>query len=804
MVSRPSSERDPVHDVNGSTTAMLTLATRSETVARWRVLVLVALVSAIWSGATLAAIAGARRTANVVDRFLVATEASDASFGIERGGVDPDDLLNAVAAQPAVVEADLLWYASTGLAFDQGYFINLVGAIHGRWGRDFDLPIVLRGRTADPTRPEEVMITRRVADLLGVEVGDELAMPTWDRAEYEAWHDERGAYPEFRGPRVDVTVVGIVTITADLDASEETGLLIVVSPAFVDRWASSIGENGFAVPVTLRDASANSETLVPAIETVLGESVSVGSTADAVAQLRDATRTSSVGLIVFAVLVGLAGSVVVAFAIAREVRRAATRLAPMRALGATPRQFAMSAAVPIVPAAVGGAVLGAVVAVAASAAFPLAPGRVAEPESGMRFDPVVLAGGVVTIAAMLLIALVTAMSGTHRKRGRTRTLAPGPLSSSSGPTATVGFVRALGGDGARARLALVCLMVAGFVATTWFGQHLSRLGAEPNAWGYTWSSSPELGFEPGVFEEAVEQTMDTPGVASVDLLDFGDIVVDGRRTRIATVNPARSFDPPGVEPRVLEGRAPTAAGEIALGRHTAEALGVGVGDRVAVQAEPDLTVDLTVVSIIVPPAILHSNDPAEGAFVHRGQMDRFDIALGTLVLLRYEPGVDADALEARLEGRPGWVFGARSHARRQGAIANVVAVTVLVPWLAACFALLGLGSVVAASARRSGADAHDLSVLHAVGFTLRDLRAAAVTEAVVVGAVGLGLGLSVGWAIGRSLWSVLVDRLGVAGVGSGVMEVVGAAVVLSCGVVVLVAALGRRAVSHSVARQRFE
>ena len=130
----------------------------------------------------------------MVNRFQTATLASDATYGI------PDDfdgqaLHRALVAHPAVLAADVQWSAGTGLAYDRGIFVDIIAGTTGVWGRSFDRPIVLGGRLADPGNPDEVMVTSATADLLGIGMGDDLDIPTWDKTEWDAWQKVHGAYP---------------------------------------------------------------------------------------------------------------------------------------------------------------------------------------------------------------------------------------------------------------------------------------------------------------------------------------------------------------------------------------------------------------------------------------------------------------------------------------------------------------------------------------------------------------------------------------------------------------------------------
>ena len=732
----------------------------SELRRRWPALLLLGLVVALWAGTTMSAIAGARRTASVVDRFQSVTLASDATFFIS-GDRSGDDLYTALLNHPDVLAADSLWWAGTGLADEQGLFVNVLAGRNGAWGHDFDRPIVLEGRVADPLSPIEVMVTAGVADLLDIGPGDRLAVPTWDRREWEAWQEVRGAYPPFNGPPVDVVVVGVVRLSSDLQMSQEADLVMIATPAFVDRWGSSIGNNDAEIVVALADPEQGAAPLAQALTTSLAKPVNGTSATDRyAANLHLATRAITVGLAVLAVVVGLTGALVVAFSVAKEVREAAVRNQPLTALGATPHQRAIVLSIPIGLVAIG-ATLGSLIGAGfASALFPIGSGRLAEPTRGMRLDAPVLLGGGFVIALMLSVSAYSALRPVDdrpvriKRVGRTQAFV-----QRLGPASSVGFLNAVGRRHARSTLTVAAVTIAGLTAAAWFSHSLNELDDRPERWGYTWSSSPDLSFAADEYPAALAALIANPSISGVGRLEFESALIDDQSVVVSTF---RAEGGKAVRPRVLSGRLPQAERQIALGERTARALRVGVGETVRVASSETATTEWVVVGLVVPPNLLTTTNAGDGAFTTPHNLESlFAAPSGVVLAIDYAPGTDRSRLESELAEDPGWVFGERSHARQPAAIANLVGISEVLRWLVGFFLVLGLVTTLLWSTRRERWQTRDILTLRAIGFAQSDVRRCLSAEAFTVATIGLALGVSVGLLTGRVTWQLATRELGV-------------------------------------------
>jgi hypothetical protein len=399
----------------------------------------------------------------------------------------------------------------------------------------------------------------------------------------------------------------------------------------------------------------------------------------------------------------------------------------------------------------------------------------------------VLCTGAVLVIVVLAIAMLSTFRSDHQLPSRPSLLGRATaFVDRFGPAASIGRRNATGTRENRLTLAATVVTITGLVAAMWFTISLVRLGDDAGRWGYTWSSSPDLGFSPDDFEKAVDTTIAHPGVAGIGLVEFSTAVVDERPTSIAVIESLRGSR---IEPRILSGQMPRAWREIALGESTARSLGVGVGDVVTVGSVDVEPSEWSVVGLVVPPLSPTTTRPGDGAYTtltNAAALFPDRIPDETLVALAYAPGVDDRVLETSLAAEPGWVFGARSHARRPGAVANLLGVSVVLWWMVGFFLVFGMCATAACAARRSRRQVHDLVVLRALGFTRRDAVWSALAEATATMCLGVAVGLPLGLVMGRASWQLSAGDLGVDDAQSSVGPVAFATIAVVATVVAVV------------------
>ena len=403
-------------------------------------ILLVAFAAALLLGGALAALVGARRSADAIDRAVAYSTPEDAFVGSVSG--EPFDQA-AVEALPEVQAAMYQAYvALVPLGPDGEAQLDLIGSINpylyvpasGPAGAINRLRI-LEGRDLDPKAPFEVVIDEELAADRDLHVGSQLSMGTYSLDQMDSvFGSERGAAePEPEGPPVDLEVVGITRMPVDVHPDEEEHTTsfggtadIYLTPAFYERLGSQIisfGGPDPASPLALRleHGVADIDAVRTAVAALPGGAdlvvdVSESDAAGAVATARQAISVETAALTATAGLLALAAVLLVGQSLARLAQSAAAELVVLRALGLRRRELLIAGAAPGLVAVVAGAVLAVAVAVAASPLTPIGMARQAEISPGLHVDATVLLVGALTIvvagAALALLAAAPAVRAT--------------------------------------------------------------------------------------------------------------------------------------------------------------------------------------------------------------------------------------------------------------------------------------------------------------------------------------------------------------------------------------------------------
>ena len=216
---------------------------------------------------------------------------------------------------------------------------------------------------------------------------------------------------------------------------------------------------------------------------------------------------------------------------------------------------------------------------------------------------------------------------------------------------------------------------------------------------------------------------------------------------------------------VVDGRAPAAAGEVAIDRRSADLGSLHVGDQTVVRA-PD-PVPVTVVGIVA----FGDQDTLGGATVTFFTTEQAsELLLGqpgklTSVSLAAAPGVSDAELAARIQATlpdgTEAVTGATLRAEFQHSIdtgfldffRSLLLAFAAVAMLVATFSIYNTLSIVVAQRTRESA------LLRALGASRRQVLRSVVGEAFIVGAVASGIGLAAGYGIAVGLKALLNDQL---------------------------------------------
>lgn len=742
---------------------------RTELRRRWTALVALALLVSVAVAVVVASAAGARRTASAFDRLSDATLGRHLSIQVDRPELT-DDVLDGVAALPSVSATGRLTMfpvlPDPEQVSDDELDLAIFASPDGGWGRDVDRGIILEGRRPDPAEPYEVALNEVAATQTGLRVGDTLDVSTFTPADLDFVFSGQG-FQGFNGPQVTLDVVGVLRRADDLAGSaSEVGPTLVGTPAFARRHADDMGGLTGMMGVRVSDAAGEAAVRERVGELAGPEGGVFVSTADEDFgdSVRSALGVLATSLWVFAAVAALAGAVVVGGALSRLAATPASEPSSLAALGLRARDISLVVTVPLAAALALGGAGGAVFGIGGSLLMPVGFARQVEPSPGLDVDMVVVA-----LAALLTALLGTIGAWWSVRRSLTSTQrAAAPVvrrpwlaAFRAMPTTAVGLrhltaTRLDRGVPMRSAFLAALLAVTGVVGSATVVSSLDALAGEPSRYGWAWSSEPDP-YEDG-HETLAGALAEEPGMDGVGLGTSAVIELGGRETQAQAIEVLRGT----IQPTLRAGRSPDGPDEVAIGARTADALGVEIGDTVqATTAAGGATVALDVVGIAVLRPIDNPH-PGEGALLTVEGLELVQRSDGfQQVLLRYDDGIDRAAYEAELAERHSLGFSAYSYPRIPGNVANLERATGIVTVLAAFFVAMGSAGAAHALIVSSRRRRRDFAVLTALGFVRRQRSATVVWQAVGLVIVGVVVGLPLGLAGGRLVWSLMVSDLGV-------------------------------------------
>jgi hypothetical protein len=774
----------------------------------WGGYLTVVLIIGLVGGVAMASVAAGRRTQSSYPVFLASTNPSDLTMAVyvngAGGGLAPDlvDKIVRLADVKSVATLDspALVPLKTGGAPRLGTLstILMVGSRDGMLSTQDRLSAV-RGRLANPDRPDEITLTSTAARIYHTGVGRVLELGLYGPAqESESGFGTAKVPPLYK---VRARVVGIVDMNTQVvqDGIDQSYGFAFVTRALLRRLHRLQPDQ--VTPVLYGLQLRHGDRGVAAVERQLVNLVPRGYTYEfhltsrIESEVELALKPESVALGAFGAIAALVCLVLASQAISRVLRRDSEDRRIMRALGAGPRDTFADGLVGVVGAVVVGSLLAVLVAVGLSPLSPLGPIRTVYPKGGMAFDGLVFGLGVaILLLGLCASAALTAYRGAPQRSGRGDQRSRGGssiarLCESAGLplTAVVGVHFALEpGEGrtavpVRSALAGTVLAVATVVATLTFASGLSTLVSHPALYGWNWTY-------------ALSPTNDVPPAALRLLRSDADVAAwTGYNYTVAEIDGVTfpillTSLHPKVSPPILTGHGLNADDDIVLGASTMAALHKHVGDTVEVSYGSPKSAPvyvpptkLTIVGTATFPAIGYFSFVAEhtsmgnGAMVPESIQPPAFVRASTspdpnlngpeLVFVRLRAGVSPARGRAGLEhvaAAANRIFARDPHGtgngvdvlgvQRPAQIENYRTMGTTPAVLAgglALGAIVALGLTLATSVRRRR---RDLALLKTLGFTQRQLTATIVWQATVDALVGVVIGLPLGVVIGRELW----------------------------------------------------
>jgi hypothetical protein len=733
---------------------------RADVRARWRSWLVLGVLAGFTFGLAAAGVAGARRTEDAVPRAIEASPRLDAAVLPNDPAFDVEQR-NAVAALPEVEGA---------YPFVVPFFLDFAQpkGVEGQLVPTTPLSaramssVLLDGRLTNPKRADEIVIDENIRNRYGVDIGSRMVMaqhvPSEGLDALPVGPIPEGVELNFRAP------LRVVGVAKSFGSTEESA---AVSAGFYRMYGDRI-LGPINMFVTLRGGEGRFLEFQEHVQEIVGHPVNVERGSDLLG-IRQAENISDVernGLLLFALAALIGGGVLVGQALVRAVTAGAADAPAWRAMGASRAMLVRGMVLPTTIVAVAGAVTSVIVAIALSSRFPLGTTRGYDLDLGIHADwLVLLVFALGLVLAVLVTAAVTAWWRTGRARAdvsRPSTVGDWAACVGLSPALVVGARLAVEpGRGRRAvpvRSALVGAIagVLGVVACFTFRAGIDDALAQPERSGIVWDSyMASLGgpFEPQVVDDvaAVQGASAAMEALWVRALDVNDVP-----TPTFGIQPISG----GMHPVVLAGRAPLGRDEIAFAPTTMKALGVSIGDRVSVGAEPDRRA--TVVGKALLPETSHTAYD-QSAWMTREAVDEILDAepvsgpedLWDYALVRWKPGRQA-AGESQLRKLAGDAFFVQS-ATLPGAVSELHSLRVLPLVLALFFGLLAIATVAHALVTTVRRRRHDLAIMRSFGFTARQSRIAIAWQATLLAIAGVVVGVPLGLVAGRMIWRWLAN-----------------------------------------------
>ncbi len=733
-------------------------------------------------GLALASVTAARRTQSSFPTFLRSTNPSD--MDIDVGTYDPA-LIAKIAHLPQVialksyVALNVVPINRDGQPDFSNPFVNqeAAGSVNGLYFNQDKITIV-EGRRANPTRADEVVVSRYSAQLFGLRVGQSVTLGIFSNAAITG----AGVPTGLPMRRITVHIVGIGVFNDEV-IQDDTDRIprALFTPALTDTLTKCCVSYAWS-GLQLRGGASS----VPAVEREYLHLLPAGDpyyyhvTSIVEMQGQEAVKPESIALGVFGLIAGIAALFIGAQAIARQIRLSSEDRNVLRFLGASQLTTSLDGLIGIVATLLVGTALAVGIAVILSPFELFGPVRSIVTSPGFSVDWTVLGLG----ALALLVGLVglTAFFAYRETGSRVARFERSPVrrhpvvsraaaSSWVSTPALTGVRFAL--DPGRGRTSVpvrsailgAILAVIVTVAALVFGSSLNTLVNTPRLYGWNWNYAIEANAGYGDVPEPLAGHLlaQDSSVAATSGVYFETFAFDGQGVPVLGMTPGATVQPPLLAGHGLEG-----PNQVVLGPETLALLHQRIGGTVSVRYTTHVT-KLRIVGVATMPAIgighgLHLSLGVGAVIDYRlipataRNIQGASTTGPNMVLVRFTRGSDpTQALHAlnRVVSQisdhgsdlivpiqhPAQIVNYRSMGSTPAVMAGGLAV--------GAFAALGLTLVASVRRRR-----RDLALFKTFGFTRRQLASTVAWQASVTAVIGIVLGIPVGIIAGRALWDL--------------------------------------------------
>jgi hypothetical protein len=758
--------------------AVVTLLLRAGLRQRWRSWLASAFLVALVGGLVLAGVATARATETAFPRYLSA-HGYDAFF--YSSGVLPR-----VATLPDVASATLVQSPVSGPpTCDCTRTVNVNDFALNELSAQ-DLPQMVKlvsGRMPDQSDPDEVLASFTLQRDAGVHVGTVIHVGLASPTQRQAVLNNANLTP--RGPAPSLRVVGIAAAEIEFPAASQTPSYdLYTTQAFAREYNSKavVFDEYF---LRLHGGAAS----LPRFESqarVLG-GLSPSDLHSFAAAVNVSIDPQAVGWWILSGLVALVGIGVVLQALARLATVESEDFPTLSALGTSRGQLIGFSMIRTFAVAVAGALGAVVLAAALSPLTPVGEARLADPSPGFNLDPLIVVPGAIAAAVAVLVLGVwpafrstnaMAMSGDAWVARRSRT-AEAVASAGAPASAVIGVRHALARGAGRnsvpvgSALLGAVLAVSVLCGVAVFGSSLTRLTTTPSLYGQqfdAWFSINQTGSSSQ--NRQMLASLERPGIRSITEGTGGDVTINGHVIDALAV---RSLRGPYLI-TLTSGRIPV-GNEVILGSTTLRQVGAHVGSLVNVSmagsAGHTESHTYRVIGTAVFPPDFESQGLGTGAgFTLDGFLGsqcppgkarpacelRTVIDRGGSFVVQAAPGAQGRAALAQLAGAYPSAINFPTPPTNLVNFGESVNFPLIFGLVVALFGMATLIHFLVVSVARRR---REIGLLKALGFVRRQVALSVSWQATTIVVVGILIGVPVGLALGRVVWRLFAENLGV-------------------------------------------
>jgi hypothetical protein len=742
---------------------------------RWRSWLILVVLVAVVGGLVLAAAAAGRRTATAFPRF-VASHGYDVYIfnqkpvpGLSRlpGVSSVTTIGNPASGQPTC--------ACTSRAITpSNFYINELSPTALR-----RVVKLVAGRMPTESSPYDVLASFTLEQDYGVHIGSVIHAPLYASSQLSALTSGANVAPS--GPTVALHVVGIGAAEMEFPVGTTPEYDLFTTPAF----ARSVNKR---VPlasvylVRLRGGSSSLPRLAAAAGPLHLDYVS--NQATAAAAVAASIHPQAVGWWVLAVLAALAGLAVIGQALSRQSVVESEEYPSLVAVGLLRRQLIVLGTARNLMVALVGAAGAVIIAFALSPLTPVGEARLAEPSTGLAFDPLVLLlGALGTVLVVLLLGIWPTVRASRARAGGER--ASGIHSSSivaklaatgAPPSAVIGVRNALergrGAGSVPVGTALFgsVLAVAALCATVVFAGSLTHLTTTPVLYG----SNYQLAFStsnggPGNPTTWVASLKRDHSISAIMLAVTGEVSIKGHDVLALAGKTVRG-------PMLLstvDGRLPTSDHDMTLGNTTLHQLGAHVGSILTVTLQlptgGSRTAPFRVVGTTSFPSDAGGGLGTGSAFTMAGYLDAVCPPGGAASGCRQAFAANQNFLVfAKATSGPKGQADITRYIAQDRAIRPTIPTSLvnfgeavnfplILGFVLAVFGVATLLHLLVVSVVRRR---REMGLLKALGFVNAQVGATVLWQATTVALVGIVIGIPLGIVVGRVVWNAFATNLG--------------------------------------------